>query len=466
MQRIASIVLAWIGLLFINVRSVCAQAASDACNNLTRATLLSGGTAQTTAQCGQWSLNVTIAGQSVVVASPPQCVSSMVQRTGDIFTCLGAAPGIHCKANGDTIEVRTSVNATPCPTIPSTLPSTLAQVSAATACAALAVTIESNNSASISSCTTGQRLPGREDGEQVDVDGDHFFVRFGDPSLYLASAVANPTLTTLRSLESAPLSSLPSSLQAVVENHPAIAGAGDLIAQVSIVYPDLGGSPNSNNRAARVQGRVSSAGRFELNKTYRTTDGDGQPGVAVSLIAFDGATFFTLLQGSLNGNAWGSSSADQGLMLNVESPIFRELVDWCSNPFWVSLMPGIQRVAVQAPATGIYTITETYPGMMQGTPAGSTIYTLSPGAIPHPTRIDTVDATGGLVLRRDFSNYRQFATNAWRPTTIMERRFEPGSSEPSVVMTTTIIQASVLYEGSVGDFIRPQMQDECWFVRN
>ncbi|MBL8863740.1 MAG: hypothetical protein JNK02_17255, partial [Planctomycetes bacterium] len=56
--------LALVGVLLVAQAHAQTSAPSSACNNLTRTLLIGAGTSQTSVQCGQWSVVVSIAGQS------------------------------------------------------------------------------------------------------------------------------------------------------------------------------------------------------------------------------------------------------------------------------------------------------------------------------------------------------------------------------------------------------------------
>jgi hypothetical protein len=439
---------------------------SSACNNLTRQLLIAAGTTQTMVQCGQWSLMVSIAGQSVTVSSPPECLTSLVVRTGDTFNCSGTAQGIHCLTNGDSIQVKTSVNPNPCPGIPAPPPTTWAEARAAMACGPLgAEIVETNHSASIKNCTTS--VPGQErvEGEVVGQGADSFRVRVGDPAALLTQALPNATYEELVALETAPAGSLPPLLQQTLEASPAQFGFRNLLATVEYRFAVPGSSHPVVNRR-RFEGVVLADQRFDVTKTYRAMDADGDPTVVTEHIVFDGASLFTHIPGNSTGNVWCSSSPRRDTMRASEAHAALLLSDWAHRPFWILQCPGTQYSIESAPGSSVQTITESYPwATAQGVPLGTTTYFIDAVGTPKPTAILTRDLEGNILIRRDFSDYRLVDATAWRPFTIVESRFQPGSAEPWVVIELRIQQAVLVASSEAPVFARPAFTDEIWFVR-
>jgi len=442
-------------------------APTSACNNLTRVLLIAGGTSQTTIQCGQWSLQVTLPGVGqMMLSSPPQCLTSLVVRSGDTFGCSGTANGIHCNTAGDSITITTTVNPNPCPGFPATVPTTLAEARAATSCGALGnQTVEVNNSASIKNC--GTAVPGhfRLEGDLVQEGSGSFTVRLGDPASLLTPPNQNEPFLTLNSLQTAEVTSLPLVLQETLATYPSVHGFGGILATVEYTFRLPGTETPAVNRQ-RIEGQVLADQRFSIAKTHRGSTAGGAGVVVTDEIVFDGATLFAHVRGNSTGNAWNSESPQMTTIRNSEAHAALMLSDWAYQPFWITRFAGTQRMVETTPGSSIVTITESYPAFMPSGPAlGTTIYYVDTTYGARPVTILTKDAEGAVVLRRDFGDHRLVAAGTWRPFSVRESRFQPGSTEPWVVVDLSIQQASLLEQSSPTVFARPSFADEVWYVR-
>ncbi|MBL8862499.1 MAG: hypothetical protein JNK02_10875, partial [Planctomycetes bacterium] len=442
------------------------SAPSSACNNLTRTLLIGAGTSQTSVQCGQWSVVVSIAGQSITVSSPPECLTSQVVRTGDTFGCSGTANGIHCTTNGDQVHVKTRVNPNPCPGFPAPPPTTWAEVRAALAGAPLGPEIvEVNHSASIKNCTSS--VPGhwRADGDVVGQGADSFQVRIGDPRALLTPPVGNAAYAELVALETAELTSLPPILRQTLEAAPARFGFRDVLATAEYRYAVPGSSEPVVERR-RFEGVVLADQRFDLTKTYRAAGPDADPTVVSERLVFDGASLFTHVTGNSTGNVWCSSSPRRDALRASEAHAAALLADWAYRPFWILRVTGTLHAVESAPDSSIVTVTESYPwASAQGFPLGTTTYSIDASGSPKPTSIVLRDFEGHVQLRREYSDYRRVDSAAWRPFSIVESRYQPGSVEPWIVIELRIQHATPLAPSEAPAFARPAFADEVWFVR-
>ncbi len=457
-----------VGWNLVLTATLCAQtpAPSAACNNLTRQLLIAGGTTTTSINCGSWSLAVNIFGQALTISSPPQCLTSTVVRTGDTFNCSGSANLIHCNANGDSITITTMLNPNPCPGFPATPIVTLADVRAASACGPLAnAGSEVNTSASIRNCGTSASLHARTDGEIVVESQDTFTVRVGDPASLLAPPVPNETLLRLESAQTAPITALPEPLRSVAVANSTVLGFTDILAQVEFVFRPIGSTEPTVNRY-RIEGCAFADGRFAVEKTSRATGEGGEALLATNELVFDGATLFSHLRGSSTGNAWASTSSQQKAMIAAQAEPARMLTDWAYNPYWITRFPGNAYTVGTASSLALVPVHETYPGFgSSGGVLGSTTYIVDTTTTPKPVRIDTKGADGVIVRSREFSDHRLVAAGVWRPFKVIESRWESGATLPWVVIAMTIQEAVLAGSATSEQFLRPQVEDDYWFVR-
>ena len=84
---------------------------------------------------------------------------------------------------------------------------------------------------------------------------------------------------------------------------------------------------------------------------------------------------------------------------------------------------------------------------------------------PKPVRIDTKGADGVIVRSREFSDHRLVAAGVWRPFKVIESRWESGATLPWVVIAMTIQEAVLAGSATSEQFLRPQVEDDYWFVR-
>lgn len=437
---------------------------STACNNLTRSLLVAGGVSQTTIQCGQWSLTVNIAGQALQINSPAACVSSMTTRSGDTFACGPSADKIHCKTNADQITVKVRTNPNPCPGIPATLPSTLANARNAMQCGALSDEApEVNNSAGISNCTTGTGGGWHLEGSVVSAS-DTYTVTYLDPAPLLSPPVLDEMFLQLEVLQTDPLASLPDPLRLASNAHPKLAGVGRLHATVTFEFPQSESEVETKD-SYRIEGRVAGDGRFSISKSFSAK---GEGGAVVPLtedLVFDGASFFSYLRGSSNGNAWAATSPAQRMIRANEAACVRPLLDWVYNPYWITRFPGAHRTVSLEGAEAV--VTESHPGAFgPDVPSGTTVYRIALEPVAHPVAVETRTGYGELLVRREYSDHRKLSAGVWRPFGIVEKFYSATAAEPWLVVTTTIRAAAELTESQLSSFQRPVMSQDCWFVRN
>jgi len=457
--------LAWIGLA--TVAAADTPAPTSACNNLTRVLLIAAGTTENTISCAPWTISVNIAGiASGSISGPPECMTSRVIRTGDTFGCSGEAVGIHCKTDGDSIQVKTAVNANPCPGIPLTVPTTLAAARAATSCGALgAEIVETNHSASIKNCPTSIEEGYRADGEVVAEGTGSFDVRFGDPASMLAPPVPNEAFLTLDALQTETVADLPPVLQQALQSYPAVHGFTGLLATVVYTFATPGSETPVVNRR-RIEGTVLADQRFAIAKTYRSATSDGDGIVVTEDVVYDGATLFSHVRGNSTGNAWASTSSQTMSLRQREGHAALMLADWAYQPFWITRFTGTQRVVESAPGNPIVTVTESYPGFASvGQSFGTTVYFIDTTDGAKPVAVLTKDLDGSVVLRRDFGDHRLVAPGIWRPFSVRESRYQTGASEPWVVIEMNVQQATLLESSASTTISRPVLANEAWFVR-
>jgi hypothetical protein len=457
--------LGWIGLA--TVAAAQTSAGTSACNNLARVLLIAGGTSENTISCTPWSLAVNIPGiASASLSGPSACVTSRVIRTGDTFGCSGTAVGIHCRTDGDSVQIKTAVNSNPCPGIPLTLPTTAAEARAATSCGALGPEIvETNYSASIKNCLTSIEDPQRADGEVVAEGSGNFHVRLGDPTSMLAPPVPNEAFLTLDALQTETAANLPLVLQQALQSYPSVHGFAGLLATVVYSFATPGSETPIVNRR-RIEGTVLADQRFAIAKTYRSETTDGEGIIVTEDVVYDGATLFSHVRGNSTGNAWASTSSHTMSLRQSEGHAALMLADWAYQPFWITRFPGTQRVVESAPGNPMVTVTESYPGFAgPGQSLGTTVYFIDTTDGAKPVAILTKDLDGSVVLRRDFGDHRLVAPGIWRPFSVCESRYQTGASEPWVVIEMNVQQATLLESSASTSFGRPVLANEAWFVR-
>ena len=303
-------------------------------------------------------------------------------------------------------------------------------------------------------------------GEVVNTGQDVYTVNYGDPSSLLAGPQPNILLVQLEGAQTVSPETLPSALRDCYLLHTKITGVKSLVATVQYDFaatPEMSAIHNSFT----INGMLSSDGRFSVSNSYSSLDSeDGTSNLATDDLAFDGASFFWGTRGSPFYNAYSSSSALAQPAMGCQARFMDPLIGWAYSPFWITLFPGTTYTSFVVQALGetsIVQVTQTDPQMPS---SGTTVYTISAGAVTHPTRIDTLDHDGNLVRRRDFSGYRSLATDVWRPMVVVESLYVPGTSSPYLVKTLTITSAVVLSASEANSpFPCPQSATNQWFVR-
>lgn len=435
-----------------------------ACNNQTRSLQIPAGTTQTETDCAVWSITVL----GVTFTSPASCPNSRTVRDEDTWSCGPAAEGIHCKARGYQVHVKQYALDNPCPGIPGTLPSTLEEANAAVQCKALPLTNEFNVwSATVTNCVTADPQQGFEEGvhaprhdEIRSIGRDLYVVHHGSLDLFPAEPWEAALLDRFDPLRTLTPRDHPGALGATLVSHPALPGVGELQASVVFEFLDVPGYGTIRNEH-RVAGTVLGSRRFALVDTGFVADEDGKRDLSVSQYRFDGRRFIHGERGAEYQNVFLASSGGAKEALQYDAQFVWPLLGWVQDPFWIPRMPGTTWESIARGDT--VQVVERYaqvPGF------GWSTYTIDVSSgRAQPVRIDGFDARGSLVVRRDFSDYRQLLPEVWRPMSVQESHFDARSGALTSRVTTRIDSARALGLREASELPEPEGFEDRWFVR-
>ncbi len=400
-----------------------------------RLTTTAGNYSTGTQECPSISFTITIMGTSFTFTTPSSCDTGRREQDADCFECGVPSEGNRCKSRGFqvTVKIYSIGGGSPCPEIPDPLPTTLEAAQAAVMCKPLPlIHTEKTWCAKDEPCDPA--VTASEGNGEVLVLAEGLGERRtweGDPAPLLAPPQPRPDREALAALPREPLSRLPEALANAYLRHASVEGGVELSTTVELVFRRGPGEEIVNRYD--VRGVVLGDGRCALELPQLVPDEDGRHVAFVEELVYDGASLFTGTKDAPVHQAYASTYFDLPAVLRQLLGPFQPLFGWVDSPFGILRLPGTEYASLYLQDAGgpRFEIAETYPGIEIPGGGGSTQYVLAlADGDPRPERIDVLDSTGRLVVRRTFGDYRELTQGLARPFELREERFSRGEAAP------------------------------------
>ncbi len=237
---------------------------------------------------------------------------------------------------------------------------------------------------------------------------------------------------------------LPGTLGVVAEVHGSVPGF-DVRAGVTVQHFDASGGPASHTFSGTVVGKMTSAGRFDVQRAIPTINGDGLAATANHRTTYDGHFLSDVEDTSYAGGMFSTDAANWDVGELCYSMIAESLFWWTFDPFELPSFEGIQ---FEEAATGVENqiSVRLYQTGVAG-PFVSLEYTIDvSGALPKPLTRTVLTSSGTPIALAKYADYRLLGGDIWRPMSITETLYYtgPDAGQPAIRVSFSAQKATPL----------------------